>query len=59
MNPGYLAAKYEFIMISDSGIRSKEFVSHTDIRRESNFSCLDFFNYSERGYVTRYGTAHD
>lgn len=25
MNPGYLAAKYEFIMISDSGIRSKEF----------------------------------
>ncbi|XP_063707336.1 ceramide glucosyltransferase isoform X2 [Culicoides brevitarsis] len=24
MNPGYLAAKYEFIMISDSGIRMKE-----------------------------------
>lgn len=25
MNPGYEAAKYEFIMISDSGIRSKYF----------------------------------
>lgn len=57
MNPGYLAAKYEFIMISDSGIRSKECL--IPIRRECNFSCLDFFNYSERGYVTRYGTAHD
>lgn len=32
MNPGYEAAKHEYIMISDSGIRSKFFILNTYMR---------------------------
>lgn len=59
MNPGYEASRYEFVMISDSGIRSELFciLLMTKIDKANLYFVKLFF--SARRHPAGHGAAHD
>ena len=58
MIQGYDAANYELLLISDAGLRSKQFIKEFEQRIKS-FNCFKFFFNSGRRHSLRYGKLYD